>query len=265
MSINYGELYGPATAGQDLGASPAPLDPASSQVAEYRIARSSPPSAPLSPPFVARSLLIDNATGRWWLIAGRWIPPWTIGAVVPVDPPSSQLEVLAQTPAGQLSEAAGDELLVVARSLPAVPHPGLYTPPASGFALVHARINLTATTSGGPPATHAIAAAPAAGTRYALRRIRAAIDYALVGNRQSPIVLSLGHLNLVATVVERTSIALSIAYPQPPVQTFDPPLVWADPADAAVANAGIHVIARQPAAASPQPLAVEADYLVLDR
>lgn len=126
MTIDYGGLYGP---GQAAGDAPASADAA--QVATFRIPRTDPPGAPLSPPFVASGVSIDNATGRWWRVAGRWIPPWTIGAAVRVDPPTAQLSVEALTPAGQLSEATGEELVVVATTEHVAQNPGIYRPPTA--------------------------------------------------------------------------------------------------------------------------------------
>lgn len=123
MTITRQGLYG---GGQATG-----LDPGAAQVATYRIPRTEPPAAPLGPPFVAHGVSIDNATGRWWRVAGRWIPPWTVGAQVRVDPPSAQLTVEALTPTGQLSEATGDELVVVATTEVVTPHPGIYRPPTA--------------------------------------------------------------------------------------------------------------------------------------
>jgi hypothetical protein len=254
VGIPYGELYGePGAVTTDETA----------QLATWHIPRSSPPPAPLAPPFVARGLMIDNATGRWFRVAGRWVAPWTVGARVPVEPPSSQLEVEAITPAGQLSEAVGEELVIVASSANLEPHPGIYTAPASGFSLRHARVGLTVTTSGGPPAAVQVVAAPAVGTRYGLRRLRATTAWDS-RNRHSLSELVIGHLNLLAAVVGQATAVVSPTAPHAPEQTFDPPLVWADPSDAAVGDAGMHVLGQQWAMASPAGVIVDVDYLLLE-
>lgn len=140
--IDRSELYGrPGVTAADVGAAVTEA----AQVATWRIPHATPPDGPLAPPFLARSLLVDNPTGRWWRINGRAIPPWTIGAVVPVEPPSAQLTVEAYTPAGQLSEATGDELVIVARDLPAAPHPGIYRPPALAITPTRVRLGVSAT------------------------------------------------------------------------------------------------------------------------
>lgn len=157
MTITAEGIYG----GQDPAAAPTS---SAAQLTTWRIPRTDPPDAPLSAPFVVASLAIDNATGRWWRVAGRWIPPWTIGATVQLDPPASQVSVEAVTPTGQLSEATGDELVVVASSMPAPASAGIYRPPA--VALTHE--SAYASVNYGTAATTQQLVAPVAGERIAV-------------------------------------------------------------------------------------------------
>lgn len=246
-----GEASATAAAGADAG-----------QVASWRIPRGDPPDAPLAPPFVARSIALDNATGRWWRVAGRWIPPWTVGAVVPVVPPSSQLTVEAVTPAGQLSEAAGTELVVVANSDVVPSSPGIYTPPASGFSLYHTRTRLVVTTSGGAPTAVQIVTESAAGYRVALRRVRATVDWDS-GNRHTPSTVTVGWMTG-AGLAGLATATVSWGAPHSPEQTFDPPLLWPAPGDAGVLNAGLYALGQQVSASSPAAVILELDYLLAE-
>lgn len=137
MTITAAGLYGP----QDPAASP---DSTSWQTARFVIPRATTPAAPLSVPFVARSVQVDNASGSWYLVNGRRVPPWTVSAVVALDLPSSQISVAAATPGGQLPEAAGEDLLLVVTDQPLAPFPGIYTPPVRAFTAQFARLPLIA-------------------------------------------------------------------------------------------------------------------------
>jgi len=269
VGIRYDTLYGdpPAT-----GDEPAQLRgrPGLESAARLTIvvpAGDAPPDVvPLT--FVARSMQIDNATGRWFRIGSRWIPPWTVGAIVTVDPPTAELVILATTPPGQLSARAGDELVVIAHDIGLDPHPGLAVPPSggAGFSLVHTRLGFVATTSGGPPATHDIfnASELPAGTRVAVRRLRAQMSYRLGGNRHEPTHLSVGWINIAALLAEEAELVVSWDEPHPPEFTYDPPLLWPSPDNPGVGNAGIWVIGRQQASAPPSSIGIEADYLFVE-
>lgn len=154
--IDSAELYGAAEASTAPGST--------AQVATFVVPRDEPPHAPLQPPFAAAAVAVDNATGRWWRIAGRWVPPWTIGGMLTVDPPTNQLEVLALTPDGQVSERAGTELVIVAYSERQPPGAGIYRPPA--VALTHE--SAYASVTYGAAATTQQLVAPVAGERIAV-------------------------------------------------------------------------------------------------
>jgi hypothetical protein len=116
--LTYQGLYG--------GEAPAETDPAATRTLRFLVPRGTTPAAPLGLPFVANAVLADNPSGWWYYINGRWLPPWTIGAVLSIDPPSSQLEVAAQTPAGAIPEDAGGDLILVASEARLPPVAGLY-------------------------------------------------------------------------------------------------------------------------------------------
>ena len=120
--ISAAELYG----GQAAGQAPAPM--VGGQTVRHVVPRGTSPD-PLRGPFVARAVLIDNPSGVWYLVNGRRIPPWTIGAIMRLDIPAEALDVSVDTPPGQLSENAGDDLVLVATDEQLPPHPGLFTPP----------------------------------------------------------------------------------------------------------------------------------------
>lgn len=127
MTITAQGLYGGAT-------DPAALvDSTSWQTARFVVPRASSPAAPLSVAFIARSVQVDNASGSWYLVNGRRVPPWTVSAVIALDVPSAQITVAAATPGGQLAEATGEDLVLVVSDQPLAPFPGIYTPPVRAF------------------------------------------------------------------------------------------------------------------------------------
>lgn len=123
--IDFGALYGPA----------ADAVPDEQLVKEGSAARrvevelNTAPVAPIALDFVARSVLVDNASGAWYQVNGRWIPPWTIGAVILLDLPATNLEIAAAPPSGHFTVLAGDPLVVIALEAQLAPHPGLAVTP----------------------------------------------------------------------------------------------------------------------------------------
>lgn len=93
------------------------------------VALNTTPPAPFALDFAARTVLVDNASGAWYQVNGRWIPPWTIGAVILLDLPAVNLEVIAGPPAGHFSVLAGEPLLLIAMQAQLAPHPGQPTVP----------------------------------------------------------------------------------------------------------------------------------------
>lgn len=130
--ISFEKLYGSPEGAPD----PAEATRTVRQV----IPRGTTPSAPLSVPFVARAVQADNASGSWYLINGRRIPPWTVSAVVALDPPSAQITVQAATPAGHKAEAVGADLVLVITEQGLAPFAGIYVPPAVAFDYAQARV-----------------------------------------------------------------------------------------------------------------------------
>lgn len=164
--ISSDELYG---SGELEAAAPS-----TAQLATFVVPLGSPPAAPLQPPFAAESVAVDNATGRWWRIAGRWVPPWTIGGMLTVDPPTNQLEVLARTPGGQVSEQAGDELVIVAHSVRQPPSAGIYSPPSVAVDYRTASLLLNVNEAG--IGSQVLIPAPAAGLSIVVVRITATAE-----------------------------------------------------------------------------------------
>lgn len=113
----------------------------SAQYARFEVPRAAPPDAPLQPPFAARALLVDNLSGVWYAVNGRRIAPWTVAGVVRLDTPSDQLELTVSTPPGQLSEDAGEALVLIATDAELEPSAGLFTPPAVAVGFATARYN----------------------------------------------------------------------------------------------------------------------------
>lgn len=261
MDDRWRELYG----GERPGAGrPDPAALAFAEVATFRQPRGEDPAGPFQPPFLARSVGVDNATGRWWRVADRWIPPWTIGAAVSVVPPSNQLLVERITPAGQISEAVGAELVLVATTAALPPDAGLAAPPAGLWATERVTSGYTVTTSGGPPIAVDLVPEPPAGRRIALARY--AVTYSeLSTNRQGPARLMVGWRTAagpgfagVATVV------VSVASPAPAERRPPRPILWpvagADPS----LFVGITLLGQQLASYSPTQVTVELDYFVAE-
>lgn len=165
--ISRESLYGAAPRGDGSPAIAAAVTDA--QLATFRIPRTAPPTAPLRAPFVIFSAYVDNPTGRWWRIAGRWLPPWTIGARLPVDPPADALTVEAVTPAGHRSEAIGDELVIVARSTPTDGFAGIYTAPEAASGYLYA--SATGAAVPGTAPLFVVIPAPAATERLVLAQL----------------------------------------------------------------------------------------------
>lgn len=110
-------------------------DPAEQLVREGSAARrlvvplNTTPPAPFALDFAARTVLVDNPSGAWYRVNERWLPPWTIGAVLLLDVPDTNLEVTAGPPAGHFTVLAGEPLLLIALEAPLAPHPGLAVAP----------------------------------------------------------------------------------------------------------------------------------------
>jgi len=128
--LTFDNLYG---AGE-----PAPAGDAT-RTAGFVVPRGTTPAAPFSVPWPASAVQADNASGSWYLINGRRVPPWTVSAIVALDPPSSQITVQAATPAGHLAEAVGEDLVLVVTEEDLRPFPGIYVPPAVAFSYRQAR------------------------------------------------------------------------------------------------------------------------------
>jgi hypothetical protein len=128
VGIDRSELYGsgaatPGSSGPQLSSAGGGYRDAQS----YRIEvpRASTPTAPIGLPFVAYSVWADNAAGVWYRVNGRLIAPWTIGATIPLDVPSSQLTIEAISPAGYAIDHVGEDLVLIASSADPPPSPGL--------------------------------------------------------------------------------------------------------------------------------------------
>jgi hypothetical protein len=139
VALNFDTLYGaeqPAAAGD------------ATRTARFVVPRGTTPAAPVSVPFVAAAVQVDNAAGSWYVVNGRRVPPWTVSAVVALDPPSAQITVQAVTPAGHLAEAVGEDLVLVVTEARLSPFPGIYVPPAVAFAYRQARAIIRVTEAG---------------------------------------------------------------------------------------------------------------------
>jgi hypothetical protein len=148
-ALTYDGLYG-GEAAADPGAAV--------RTARFVVPRGTTPSAPLSVPFVAAAVQVDNPSGQWYSINGRRVPPWTVSAVVQLDTPSAQLTVVASTPSGHISEAAGEDMVLVATEQRLAPFPGIYTPPLTAFAYRSARVGFNATETGSGPVALGVSA-----------------------------------------------------------------------------------------------------------
>ena len=157
MSISRDALYG-----ADQPSSPGEA----ARTARFVIPRGTSPAAPLDVRFIARAVKIDNASGAWYRVASRYVPPWTIGAVVALDPPSAQISVTAITPPGQLAEAVGEDMVVVATEEPLASLPGTVIGSVlPNLRKVQATMPLVAANG---PSGIVIVAAPGAGLRLRL-------------------------------------------------------------------------------------------------
>ena len=143
--ISAAELYGAAAGPGEL----TPTAPMGGQLVRHIVPRGTNPD-PLRAPFLSRAVLVDNPSGVWYLVNGRRIPPWTIGAVMRLDLPAEALDVTVDTPPGQLSENAGADLVLVATDEAHPPHPGLYTPPsvAVGYSRTEAGVQVNESGAG---------------------------------------------------------------------------------------------------------------------
>jgi hypothetical protein len=139
-ALTYEGLYG--------GEAGPASDPAAAMTARFVVPRGTTPSAPLTVPFVARAVQVDNASGSWYLVNGRRVPPWTVSAVVSLDPPAPQLTVEATAPDGHRAEAVGEDLILVATEAGLAPFGGIYIPPVRAFAFQLARTTARVTEAG---------------------------------------------------------------------------------------------------------------------
>ena len=85
--------------------------------------------------FLAHTLFIDNATANWFFVAnaGRWIPPYTIGWIIPLPGGTQVMDVkpiappafVNLTPCVEVSDQAAEYALVT--------YTAAIHPPVSGF------------------------------------------------------------------------------------------------------------------------------------
>lgn len=143
MPIDAGALYGGDTAAATDGSSSS----TAGQYQRFVVPRATDPTTRVAS-FVVRSVLVDNASGVWWLINGRRVPPWTIGGVLRIDTPTAQLDVAIDTPAGQLSENTGEDLVLIATDADLEPSAGVYTPPAVAVSAQRATATIEVNESG---------------------------------------------------------------------------------------------------------------------
>ena len=158
MAISYDGLY----AGQPSGDAV--------RTARFVVPRATTPAGPLTVPWAARAVQVDNPSGSWYTVNGRWLRPWTISAVVALDVPSTQVTIAAVTPAGQLAEDVGEDLLVIVTEEQLAPAAGLYTPPVRSFTSQVAFAPLGAVHYGEVDAP-ATLLAPPAGIAYVVQRL----------------------------------------------------------------------------------------------
>lgn len=264
--MTWDQLYG-SQPGAPI--EPAP-DPLNAQLVTFRVRRTAPPAAPLTAPFPIYAIHADNLTARWWRVNGRFIPPWAVGAVIPIEPPSAQLTVEAVTPAGQLSEAVGDELVIDAISARQPLAPGLYAGPRGGWSQVHNGRAATITTSGGPPALVVVQQAPPVGQRFGLTRLRVRLRWD-TQNMTHPTDLLLGWPDGVGGMVTVAGATVTADAPNPAELTFDPPALWPSTAELIASglplNGTVHrnmvMIGRQAAAASWGEIYVDVSYVLV--
>lgn len=254
MGIDRRELYG----GGALAGEPLEATVATAQLAEVRVPLAQARDYVTSVPFVALTVHADNLTGRWWRVNGRWVPPWVVGARVPILPGSGELTVEPVTPAGQLSLVTGTELVLTASSAMLEPSPGVYRSDLAASETELERLGITASTSGGPPSVEQLVAAPAAGRRYVVRELRALVAWDSY-NRHVITTVSIGWLDAIASVNALASLPVSYESPRA-AAVYDPPIVWPDPSAAGVGDAGVHAIAEQWGYSSPAELTLEVLY-----
>lgn len=247
--LDYAGLYGGAVQG-------------SPRTARLVVPRGTTPAGPWVLPFVVAAVQVDNASGSWYLVGGRRVPPWTVSAVVALDTPSSQIEIESAAPGGQLPEAVGEDLVLVATEAALPPFPGIYTPPAIAIAFQTASATYTLTTSGGPATDLQLVAQPTdPENRYVVTRF----DVTIVGTaraNQGRLSMQLGNQDAFGVTLPRAHLGLAQEKPSDSLGWAPGALRWPSPAELAGSGqlANLSIRGLQPALWSPVDLFVTVQY-----